>query len=1003
MGGVGDFFNPSAIVSLGVGGFGDAIGFGIWGLKDALTRAWEYPSPWEWGGFLGFDIPNMGASYGDSLITRTAISIPVPIAFGKIKTAGNMVRAETAGENDTYRNYIVAFCQGEISSYDSVYINDILWADLTEGFTHTKTEYTGTFAQTADARFTNQAQAYRGTAYIAFTLHHTKRGKGRPPNMQVMNANFSTVLDGTECTPIAGGAATFTRNPAVILWHIYTQLEGRATSELDQTAFQALETYCDAVPDGGTLPRYRFDFIFDANTTINDMKKYVFKSFNGTCVWSQDSAGNSVIKPVWSQSSSPIHTFDHDNIVAGSFSWAEPQQNPNVIKINYINSGDDYKKDFIEMRDETSISLNGEIDFDEIAYFLTDEELVARRARFIYSRFKYTDYNCRLASFPESSKLEIYDIVRVTHTLPGFSGKQFVIVGKKQNENGLCEFELDAYHSSIHDDRAAEIQHDYSTTLPNPFATPVDVKNLVLTESSVTGADGKYVPTVLVNFDAPTTTDSLYWSHAEIWTMTNDSGSTWAYYGNAISGSTYTVDGIRAGFCGYMQGGVTVDIAARSMHAAVHGFIAQDLESAASASENIDQLPYGYFTVSSTPGLGMFTSVTKAVESLPALGGYIFIKNGTYSTGSGVSYPQKNIFLEGESRSGVTLTVAGNYDMFQIDNKRQWYAWKNMTMVSGQTTPVVFGSGDFIINCGASAFGEASSNLIVDSCNFNLVDNGEGGYELGVQGTSGDTGIGFSDQEGGSADIRNCKFIDGRYGIYSEDSDDLRVRGCVLSGQIDASIYHSNYGPEVPGTIYGNIFREITGVGITVAGDGNVVSHNTISSTTDPVVAAKWFSTTSAIMRGMTISGENNIVSSNTVKVDNAVSLTTANCDIVGVALSGSESTFNNNQIYVGCTSSIAVYGLDIDNVYTGVIEGNRIAVLNDDDQTASYGFNANNMGRSVVSNNIVQMQDGANDNGFVTTSTEPGDGSEGTGNISYDVNSNSLDADDNFTVTNIS
>ncbi|MFH1623542.1 MAG: hypothetical protein ABID54_00110 [Pseudomonadota bacterium] len=399
-----------------------------------------------------------------------------------------------------------------------------------------KSEYTGTLTQTADSRFADQAQAYRGLAYLALTLEAADSQIGGTPTI-------TSVIEAKKLATIDGGAPAFTRNPAVILYHIYTDLEGITSAELNTTAFQALETYCDAVPTGGNEPRYRFDYIFDTEMTVNDMKKIVWRSFHGSSVRSQGK-----IKPVWQQSGSAVFAFTKENIVGGSFSWAQPER-PNVIRIHYINGDNNNKKDYVELRDETSISNKGEVLYEESTYFITDEEIARRRVHFWYNKFKYTDYTCSLTVFPESSKLEIYDIVTVTHPNPGWSGKKFRIIEKGQDKYGRCTFQLEAYHSGIHDDRAAEVQPSYYSTPPNPYEPPDHVTGVTLVEDAYTNTDGTYVPTVNLTYTKPT--KMVFWDHARISVKVDtDSGNgAWNFYGDDYSGGLgYSIDGVKANF-----------------------------------------------------------------------------------------------------------------------------------------------------------------------------------------------------------------------------------------------------------------------------------------------------------------------------------------------------------------------------------------------------------------------------------------------------------------------
>jgi hypothetical protein len=391
------------------------------------------------------DIPNFAQSptYADSILPGTkessvstsgrignTISEGVFVArcYGKCKIGGNKIRFNTADDADL--RIIVGHCRGPVSGITRWEVNDIEWSELTG--THTKTEYTGTRAQTPDGRFSTLASAYRSIAYTAFTFAKNDQQVGWNPNITV-------VMQGLLCAPLAGGADAFTRNNAVILYDWYLNVEGYTAAQLDLNAFKSLEALCNAVPTGGTLPRYRFDFNIDVNMAINDAKKFIWSSFNGRTIMSQGK-----IKPIWDSgqmadgsggltAKTVSHAFDLDNIIKDSFVWNHIEQ-PNVVRIHFRDSTKNYKNSSVEIKDEADIAINGEILFEESALFITDAEIARRRCRYKYNRKRYADYACSFTALSGASDIEILDLVTVTHTLPGWTTKQFIVASRGEDE-----------------------------------------------------------------------------------------------------------------------------------------------------------------------------------------------------------------------------------------------------------------------------------------------------------------------------------------------------------------------------------------------------------------------------------------------------------------------------------------------------------------------------------------------------------------------------------------
>ncbi|MHA1289573.1 MAG: hypothetical protein ACTSPB_19475, partial [Candidatus Thorarchaeota archaeon] len=344
--------------------------------------------------FLIGDVEADSPTYAHPNQIGNTISEDVPVArcYGRCKIGGNKIRFNEPDATDL--RVIFAHCLGEVNGITEWKINNIAWADLTGS--HTKTEYKGTRTQTADGRFTSRACAYRGIAYTAATFEKNDKQIGYNPRMTV-------VMEGLKCTPLAGGSAVFTRNPAVILYDWYLNVEGYSADQIDLNAFKSLEALCDEVPSGGTLPRYRFDYNFDTDISINDAKKLIWSSFNGRVIQSQGK-----LKPVWDSgqvadgsggltSKTAVHSFTEDNIVRGSLTWSQPEKY-NIVRIHYLDGDDDFKQTSVEEKNEHDINVNGELLFEENCYWITDREIARRRARFKYNKFQYPDYKAKFTS-----------------------------------------------------------------------------------------------------------------------------------------------------------------------------------------------------------------------------------------------------------------------------------------------------------------------------------------------------------------------------------------------------------------------------------------------------------------------------------------------------------------------------------------------------------------------------------------------------------------------------
>ena len=532
-------------------------------IGETIELVWDVLS----GDFATPDISGSPTYSSNQIGNTISEGISVARCYGQPKIGGNKLRFNAA--DDTDLRIIVGHCAGPVEGITEWYVNDIAWGDLTG--THTKSEYTGTRTQTADARFSSRASAYRSIAYTAFTFEKNDKQIGYDPNITV-------IMQGMKCAPLAGGADAYTRNPGVILYDFYLNVEGKAAGVLDLNSFKSLEVLCDEVPTDSSLPRYRFDFNFDTNMTINDAKKLLWRSFNGQVIMSQGK-----YKCVWDSSQmangsggltakTVSHTFDMDNIVKGSLTWSQPEP-PNIVRIHYIDAANSYQKTSVEVRDENDIDTNGEILYEETCYYILDAELARRRAKYKFNNFKYDNYNCNLIAFSGAGDLELFDLVTVTHTLPGWTTKQFIVTSKSENEYGQPTFTLRAYYSGVYDDTQTGTQVGYESTLPNPYKVP-DASTGISAAMTAVGTAYDF-DAVRVSFTPPAT-DPFY-SYSEVYASKDD--STYYYVGRDGTG-TFTFNALGVIY----EPGDTCYIKIRSVSTMT---IPEDLPGAADASVSI--------------------------------------------------------------------------------------------------------------------------------------------------------------------------------------------------------------------------------------------------------------------------------------------------------------------------------------------------------------------------------------------------------------------------------
>ena len=553
-----------------------------------------------------------------------------------------------------------------------------------------------------------------------------------------------------------GGWISFGHSTGTVTQHPATNTSAPQTITLSQnpeTPCRYLSVACESnwgnatymgvrrIKFYGKSPRYTFDYNFDAQMTINDAKKMIWKSFNGMCVMNQGK-----IKPVWdaaencyndgmlltkedddfllletgdnillerSQTKTISHNFTIDNIVKDSFAWAKPRR-PNIVRIYYINSQNGYKKDSVEIKDETDIEAKGELPYEETCWWITESDVARRRARFKFDKARYTDYTCRLVGFPDSSVLDILDRVTVSHPFPSWSGKGFLVTSKSEDNIGRPAFGLEAYYSGIYHDRGYEQQENYASKLPNPLAKISGVTGITLAEDAFFDPSGNWINKVILTY---TPSQNPFYSHSRVWLKAGAVGDGVGYeaYGlDNSGGANFIINNVKGKFAS----GSTITVKV----------------------EAINQSGMGSGTC---PVASVWASLPNINTEIAALTGdaKMILPNGAYDLTSGVTISDYNLDFKGASRGGVIIKNHAGDHGFILHNLTKTFKFSDFTIQSQNVA--AFSSMIYVYGDTAP---DNTSNLLLSKITSVLSDDGDvgGSGDKLIYGNKGDGKINIS-------------------------------------------------------------------------------------------------------------------------------------------------------------------------------------------------------------------------------------------------------------------
>ena len=205
---------------------------------------------------FGFQGP-LGASprYGQfgPLGNTVSNEIAVPVVYGKVKLAGNIIWQSDPDETVAR---IVAICEGEIQGITDIRANDLLIETGQDAPGCSATKYLGTSDQLVDSRLPavdssgnmlSPNMNLRNLAYLAITLVASEKLSGGDPTItSVVCGQLVETWTGTAWTT----EKSFSRNPAAIVRDLLINERyglGIPKSNLDEDTFGAAYDYCEAI------------------------------------------------------------------------------------------------------------------------------------------------------------------------------------------------------------------------------------------------------------------------------------------------------------------------------------------------------------------------------------------------------------------------------------------------------------------------------------------------------------------------------------------------------------------------------------------------------------------------------------------------------------------------------------------------------------------------------------------------------------------------------------
>ena len=511
----------------GIGDFiGDVVGF-VEDVVDVFVDVieevigWIVPQP---------EIPDFGDQDVEQnakgvLVNKFSANAHIPVVYGTRKVGGNVVFLETSGSDNQYLYMAIILSEGEISSVDTLFVNDqqvTLSGALTDGTQRTvassdsnffDTEnsnslitveaHLGTDTQTASSLL-DERQSWtsdhrlRGLAYLALKFEWNADKFGSLPTVQaiikgkkVYNPNLDTTVTGGSGSHRKDTSSTWAYSDNPILQMLDYLRNGTFGMGITNTYFdsnfadwQTASDVCDTniTPFSGAS---QID-LMDSHMVVDTSKKAIdnVKEFvKGSRSYLNFSGGkyNVLVETTGTASIS----LTEDNIIGGiQISSKNKNSRYNRVIVNFINPNKNYQADSVQFPpvDETGLAtadtfdamktedggilLEGRFDFP----MLTNVHQAQEMAEIILRRSR-TSLDVSLKADATALDLSIGDLVNITHATPAFSAKAFRVQGLSIGTDHTVSLQCSEHQDSFYAFGLQLAPPDIpDTSLPNPFS-----------------------------------------------------------------------------------------------------------------------------------------------------------------------------------------------------------------------------------------------------------------------------------------------------------------------------------------------------------------------------------------------------------------------------------------------------------------------------------------------------------------------------------------------------
>ncbi|MCL6557205.1 MAG: hypothetical protein K6U74_00100 [Firmicutes bacterium] len=437
------------------------------------------------------------------LATTSGGTQDIPVVYGNRRVGSKRVFHGVSGTSNEFYWRVMVLCEGQISAIPNVYLDGVISTDAKFGSTVTIEKYLGTDTQAASAalvaafpgRWTTAHQG-KGLAYIVVRLTFD-------PAIYNSVPEITADIMGKLVYDPRSALTAYSPNPALCIRDYLTNTRyGKGLASVPDAEIITAANVCDSqiqsYSGGANINMFECHAVVSTAQTIKQNIDQLLSSCRGMLPFTGGS-----YKLIIERDEASVMNLNADNLIGGwSINGGSKRSRLNRAKARFINPSKKWEEDFAVTDSpafrtlDNNLLLENDFSFPfETNYYraLYHAEVALKRSR--------QGLTVGVLASPEAFKIEIGNIVDITHSTPGWTGKKFRVTNISLLVNGLFGLSLMEHEPTVYDRNVpVEAPTPSDTNLPDPrvVAEPTIINAYSGESEIIYGQDGSLISVIRV-------------------------------------------------------------------------------------------------------------------------------------------------------------------------------------------------------------------------------------------------------------------------------------------------------------------------------------------------------------------------------------------------------------------------------------------------------------------------------------------------------------------------